>query len=108
MIDPSKIKEGYDPNGAHTLLENDSPYIIKQFTGTEAHAAASGAVARLQESCSKTWPRCPSQDIICDCKLTATHVINELRDWVATSRGLVTHLDGDASNFDLPNLLLHQ
>jgi hypothetical protein len=46
---------------------------------TETHRAAAHAIAMIEEDCSKSWPTCPRDGLICDCRLRATRAINSIK-----------------------------
>lgn len=44
---------------------------------TDAVRAVAGlSMARLEEDCSVTWPRCPRGSLLCDCRLRAVRALN--------------------------------
>jgi hypothetical protein len=44
----------------------------------EAREAVGRSLARIEEDCSRTWPRCPRFGPLCDCRLRAVRAVNAL------------------------------
>lgn len=44
----------------------------------EAREVVGGALAAVEEDCSKTWPGCPLARAACACRLRAARAVNAL------------------------------
>lgn len=55
-----------------------------------AHALVGASMAEIEEDCSRSWPQCPLDSVLCDCRLRAVQAVAVMKRLLAQ--------DGDSGN----------
>jgi hypothetical protein len=50
--------------------------LLSDLSTDAVRAVVKRSMARLEDDCSRTWPRCPRDSLLCDCQLRAVRALN--------------------------------
>ncbi len=48
-----------------------------------AQAEVGRTMAAIEQDCSRSWPDCPRQSVLCDCRLRAVRAVNAVKRVIA-------------------------